>query len=236
MDLLFLMDSSAGVTLEGFLRFKAFLKRFLQAVVGQDSPMSLGVAQYDDDVRIPIELGQHRDTFSLTKSIDALNFSGGRTLTGRALQFIAQHGFRSAPVFADVQDHLPRVVVLLTDSKSQDSVAEAAKYVKDQNIFLIGIGSSFMRAELATVTGDPQQTIVYSDPQDLFNRMAELQRKICSVGSPEGKTVCGMGSVGQVYQAMQRCPEFQQKRGKDRRMNVLVFVCHSQMQGLTFHE
>lgn len=236
MDLLFLMDSSAGVTLEGFLSFKAFLKRFLQAVVGQDSPMSLGVAQYDDDVRIPIELGQHRDTFSLTKSIDALNFSGGRTLTGRALQFIAQHGFRSAPVFADVQDHLPRVVVLLTDSKSQDSVAEAAKYVKDQNIFLIGIGSSFMRAELAMVTGDPQQTIVYSDPQDLFNRMAELQREICSVGSPEGKTVCGMGSVGQVYQAMQRCPEFQQKRGKDRRMNVLVFVCHSQMQGLTFHE
>uniref|UniRef100_A0A8C5NMV2 von Willebrand factor A domain containing 2 n=1 Tax=Junco hyemalis TaxID=40217 RepID=A0A8C5NMV2_JUNHY len=186
VDLLFLMDSSAGVTLEGFLRFKAFLKRFLQAVVGQDSPVSVGVAQYDDDIKVPIELGQHKDALSLTKRIDALNFSGGRTLTGRALQYIAQHGFRSSPVFADVQDDLPRVVVLLTDSKSQDSVAEAAKYVKDQNIFLIGIGSSFMRAELTTVTGNPQQTIVYSDPQDLFNRMPELQRKICSVGNPEG--------------------------------------------------
>ncbi|XP_023785658.1 von Willebrand factor A domain-containing protein 2 isoform X2 [Cyanistes caeruleus] len=186
VDLLFLVDSSAGVTLEGFLRFKAFLKRFLQAVVGQDSPMSVGVAQYDDDVKIPIELSQHKDTFSLMKSIDALNFSGGRTLTGRALQYIAQHGFRSIPVFADVQDDLPHVVVLLTDSKSQDSVAEAAKYAKDQNLFLIGIGSSFMRAELTTVTGNPQQTIVYSDPQDLFNRMPELQRKICSVGNPEG--------------------------------------------------
>ncbi|KAM3666573.1 LOW QUALITY PROTEIN: von Willebrand factor A domain-containing protein 2 [Ammospiza maritima maritima] len=186
VDLLFLMDSSAGVTLEGFLRFKAFLKRFLQAVVGQDSPVSMGVAQYDDDIKVPIELGQHKDTLSLMKRIDALNFSGGRTLTGRALQYVAQHGFRSSPVFADVQDDLPRVVVLLTDSKSQDSVAEAAKYVKDQNIFLIGLGSSFMRAELTTVTGNPQQTIVYSDPQDLFNRMPELQRKICSVGNPEG--------------------------------------------------
>ncbi|XP_048167065.1 von Willebrand factor A domain-containing protein 2 isoform X3 [Corvus hawaiiensis] len=186
VDLLFLMDSSAGVTLEGFLRFKAFLKRFLQAMVGQDSPMSVGVALYDDDVKIPIELGQHKDAFSLMKSIDALNFSGGRTLTGRALQHIAQHGFRSTPVFADVQDDLPRVVVLLTDSKSQDSVAEAAKYAKDQNLFLIGVGNSFMRAELTTVTGNPQQTIVYSDPQDLFNRIPELQRKICSVGSPEG--------------------------------------------------
>ncbi|NXS16135.1 VWA2 protein, partial [Mystacornis crossleyi] len=186
VDLLFLMDSSAGVALEGFLRFKAFLKRFLQAVVGQESPMSVGVAQYDDDVRIAIELGQHKDAFTLMKSIDALNFSGGRTLTGRALQYIAQHGFRSTPVFADVQEDLPRVVILLTDSKSQDSVAETAKYVKDQNLFLIGVGSSFMRAELTTVTGSPQQTIVYSDPQDLFNKIPELQRKICSVGSPEG--------------------------------------------------
>ncbi|XP_075613612.1 von Willebrand factor A domain-containing protein 2 isoform X3 [Balearica regulorum gibbericeps] len=186
VDLLFLMDSSAGVTLEGFLRYKAFLKRFLQAVMGQDSPMNVGVAQYDNNVKIPIEVGQHKDAFSLMKSIDALNFSGGGTLTGRALQYIAQHGFRSTPVFADMQDDLPRVVVLLTDSKSQDPVAEAAKYARDRDLFLIGVGSSFMKAELTKVTGNPKQTIIYSDPQDLFNRIPELQRRICNVDNPEG--------------------------------------------------
>ncbi|XP_055576737.1 von Willebrand factor A domain-containing protein 2 isoform X1 [Falco cherrug] len=184
--LLFLMDSSAGVTLEGFLRYKAFLKRFLQAVMGQDSPMNVGVAQYDNDVRIPIEVGQHKDAFSLIKSIDALNFSGGGTLTGKALQHIAQHGFRSTPVSADIQDDLLHVVVLLTDSKSQDPVAEAAKNVRDQDLFLIGVGSSLMRAELTKVTGNPKQAILYSDPQDLFNRIPELQRRICSVDNPEG--------------------------------------------------
>ncbi|NXN16664.1 VWA2 protein, partial [Indicator maculatus] len=186
VDLLFLIDSSAGVTLEGFLRYKAFLKRFLQAVMGQDSPMNVGVAQYNNHVRIPIEVGQHKDAFSLMKSIDALNFSGGGTLTGRALQYIAQHGFRSSPHFADEQDSFPRVVVLLTDSKSQDSVAKVAKYMRDQDLFLIGVGSSFMRAELTKVTGNPRQTIVYSDPQDLFNRIPQLQRRICSVDNPEG--------------------------------------------------
>ncbi|NWH67265.1 VWA2 protein, partial [Geococcyx californianus] len=186
VDLLFLMDSSAGVTLEGFLRYKAFLKRFLQAVMGQDSPMNVGVAQYNNNVKIPIEVGQHKDAFSLMKSIDDLTFSGGGTLTGRALHYIAQHGFRSIPVFADVQEDLPRVVVLLTDSKSQDPVAEAAKYARDQHLFLIGVGNSFMRSELTKVTGNPKQTIVYSDPQDLFNRIPELQRKICNVGNPEG--------------------------------------------------
>ncbi|NWQ73433.1 VWA2 protein, partial [Columbina picui] len=186
VDLLFLMDSSAGVTLEGFLRYKAFLKRFLQAVMGQDSPMNVGVAQYNNTVMIPIEVGQYKDAFSLMKSIDALNFSGGGTLTGRALQYIAQHGFRSTPVFADVQDELPRVVVLLTDSKSQDPVAEAAKYARDQDLSLIAVGSSFMRAELTEVTGNPKKTIAYLDPQDLFNRIPELQRRICSVDNPEG--------------------------------------------------
>uniref|UniRef100_A0A8C3J3A3 von Willebrand factor A domain containing 2 n=1 Tax=Calidris pygmaea TaxID=425635 RepID=A0A8C3J3A3_9CHAR len=183
VDLLFLMDSSAGVTLEGFLRYKAFLKRFLQAVMGRDSPMNVGVAQYDNNVRIPIEVGQHKDAFSFMKSIDALNFGGGGTLTGRALRYVAQHGFRSTSL---CQDGLPRVVVLLTDSKSQDPVAEAAKYARDQDLFLIAVGSSFVRAELAEVTGNPKQTIVYSDPQDLFNRIPELQRRICSVDSPEG--------------------------------------------------
>ncbi|NXI56680.1 VWA2 protein, partial [Chloroceryle aenea] len=186
VDLLFLIDSSAGVTLEGFLRYKAFLKRFLQAVMGQDSLMNVGVAQYNNNVKIPIEVGQHKDAFSLLKSIDALNFSGGGTLTGRALQYIAHHGFRSTSVFADVQDNLPRVVVLLTDSKSQDPVAEAAKYARDQDLFLIGVGSSFVRTELTKVTGSPKQAIVYSDPQDLFNKIPELQRRICSVDNPEG--------------------------------------------------
>uniref|UniRef100_A0A672V3L5 von Willebrand factor A domain containing 2 n=1 Tax=Strigops habroptila TaxID=2489341 RepID=A0A672V3L5_STRHB len=186
VDLLFLVDSSSGVTLEGFLRYKAFLKRFLLGVMGQDSPMNVGVAQYDNGVRIPIEVGQHKDAVSLMKSIDALNFSGGGTLTGRALQYIARHGFRSTPTSAHMKDDLPRVVVLLTDSKSQDPVAEAAKYVRDHDLFLIGVGSSFMRAELIKVTGNPKQAIVYSDPQDLFNRIPELQRRICSADYPGG--------------------------------------------------
>ncbi|NWU96440.1 VWA2 protein, partial [Upupa epops] len=186
VDLLFLMDSSAAVTLEGFLRYKAFLKRFLQAAVAGHSPVNVGVAQYDNNVRIPIKVGQYKDVFSLMKSIDALDFSGGETLTGRALQYIAQHSFRSTSDFAGIQDDLPRVVVLLTDSTSQDPVTEAAEYARDQDLFLIGVGSSFMRTELTKVTGNPKQTIVYSDPQDLFNKIPELQRRICSVDNPEG--------------------------------------------------
>lgn len=187
VDLLFLVDSSSGTSLEGFLRYKAFLKRFVQAVLSRDTPAKVGVAQYSNNVTVPIAMGAYEDVHGLVRSIDAMHFTGGETLTGRALRYIAQHGFKSASAFTDIRVELPRVVALFTDSESQDSVAEAAKHTRDQGVFLIGVGSEFLRAELDGITGSPKQTIVYSNPQDLFNKIPELQKTICSVDRPPGK-------------------------------------------------
>ncbi|KAH0623732.1 hypothetical protein JD844_006824 [Phrynosoma platyrhinos] len=183
VDLLFLVDSSSSTTLEGFLRYKAFLKRFLQAVWNEDTAGNMGVAHYSDDVEMIARVGDYKDLLSLVKGIDSMQFSGGSTLTGKALQHVTQHGFKSVPVFADVPDDLPRVIVLLTDANAQDSVVEAARYSRGQNVLLIGIGSEFLRADLEEITGNPKRTIIYSTPQDLFNKITELQGKICSIDS-----------------------------------------------------
>ncbi|XP_077205945.1 LOW QUALITY PROTEIN: von Willebrand factor A domain-containing protein 2 [Paroedura picta] len=183
VDLVFLVDSSSSTTLEGFLRYKAFLKRFLQAVWQKEISGTVSVAQYSTDVVVAVRTGDHADVLSLVKGIDSMHFSGGSTLTGKALRYIMQHGFRSAAVFADVPDRLPRVVVLLTDSSAQDSVVEAAEDARGRVTSLIAIGSEYLRAELDEVTGNPKQTIIYSTPQDLFNKLPDLQKKICSVDS-----------------------------------------------------
>uniref|UniRef100_A0ABM5G1U9 von Willebrand factor A domain-containing protein 2 n=1 Tax=Pogona vitticeps TaxID=103695 RepID=A0ABM5G1U9_9SAUR len=183
VDLLLLVDSSSSTTLEGFLRYKAFLKRFLQTVWRTETPGNVGVAQYSSDVKMTSGVGDYKDVLSLVKDIDSMQFSGGSTLTGQALWFVLQHGFKSTPAFTDISHALPRVVVLLTDANAQDSAVEAAKYSRSQGIFLIGIGSEFLRAELDQITGNPKWTIVYSTPQDLFNKIPELQRKICSIAN-----------------------------------------------------
>ncbi|XP_015276987.1 PREDICTED: von Willebrand factor A domain-containing protein 2 [Gekko japonicus] len=183
VDLLFLVDSSSSTTLEGFLRYKAFLKRFLQAVWRKEISGNVSVAQYGNDVMVAVRTGDHADVLGLVKGIDSMQFSGGSTLTGKALQYITQNGFRSAAVFADVPDDLPRVVVLLTDANAQDSVVEAAEDARGLVTSLIAIGSEFLRAELDEVTGNPKQTIIYSTPQDLLNKIPELQKKICSIDS-----------------------------------------------------
>uniref|UniRef100_W5N2C8 von Willebrand factor A domain-containing protein 2 n=1 Tax=Lepisosteus oculatus TaxID=7918 RepID=W5N2C8_LEPOC len=183
VDLFFLIEGSSNINLEGFLRYKSFLKRFLQAVLASDTPVNVGLAQYSSDVKIEMKIGEYGDISELLRVIDGMSYRGGETRTGKALRFITQHGFKSTPVFADVQDDLPRVVILLTDTKSVDLVSEPAKYARDRELFLLAVGRDSLKAELNDITGNPQRTITYSSPQSLFNKIPELRSKICSVDS-----------------------------------------------------
>ncbi|MEE6486772.1 hypothetical protein FKM82_014705 [Ascaphus truei] len=181
VDLLFLVDSSAAASLEGFMRHKSFLKRFIQAGLSEDSPVNVGVATYSNDVKMVVKIGEYPDIPELLKYIDSTRFMGGGTFTGKALRYVTQYGFKSTPAFADVRDDLPRVVVLLTGSISQDSVLEPAKYARDHEVFLVGVTSHSSKEEMFEIVGNPQQMITYSNPQELFNQLPQLQKKICSV-------------------------------------------------------
>ncbi|XP_040031824.2 von Willebrand factor A domain-containing protein 2 [Gasterosteus aculeatus] len=181
VDLLFLTEASATLPLEGFLRLKSFLKRFLRTVVGSDSPSRVGLAAFGGETRVEVPVGKFKgDLKGLLKAVEALQPIGGPTLTGQALQHVTRHGFVSAPVFADVTDDLPRVVVLLTASRAADEVVEPSKYARDREIFLIGVGPGYLREQLDNMTGNPQRTITYTPPE-LSAKIPELKAKICSV-------------------------------------------------------
>lgn len=179
--MLFLVESSTSLTLEGFLRFKSFLKRFVQTVLSSDTPVKFGLAQYANDVKIEARIGQHRDPVKLLQAVESLQYQRGEAKTGNALLYVTRHGFQSSPVYADVQDDLPRVVVLITGTPSTDAVVESAKYARDREIFIIGIGPDRLKAEINNITGNPQRTITYSSPDRLNAKIPELRAKICSV-------------------------------------------------------
>ncbi|XP_019580762.2 von Willebrand factor A domain-containing protein 2 isoform X1 [Rhinolophus sinicus] len=186
IDVLFLLDSSAGTTLEGFLRLKAFVKRFVQASLNQDSGVRVGVAWYSRELVVAVPVGEYQDVPHLVRSLDAVPFSGGATLTGSALRQAAERGFGRA--IRTGQDRPRRVVVLLTESRSQDEVAGLAHNVRLRELLLLGVGSEALREELEEITGSPQHVMVYATPQDLFNQVPELQRKLCSQLRPDCQT------------------------------------------------
>lgn len=183
MDVLFLIESSTSLTHEAFLRFKSFLKRFVQTVLSSDTPVKIGLAQYSSDVKVEAKIGQHRDPVKLLQAVESLQYQKGEAKTGHALRYITQQGFQSAPVYADVRDDLPRVVVLITGTPSADAVVESAKYARDREIFIIGLGPDRMKAEINNITGNPQRTITYSLPDRLNSKIPDLRAKICSVDS-----------------------------------------------------
>lgn len=178
VDLLFLMEGSATLTLEGFLRLKSFLKRFLRTVIGSSK---VGLAVFGGETRVEVPVDKFKgDLKGLLRAVEALQPIGGETLTGQALHYVTRQGFVSAPVFADVTDDLPRVVVLLTATPAVDEVVEPSKYARDREIFLIGVGPDYLRGQLNNITGNPQRTITYTPPE-FSAKIPELKAKICSV-------------------------------------------------------
>ncbi|XP_040479735.1 von Willebrand factor A domain-containing protein 2 [Ursus maritimus] len=182
IDVLFLLASSAGTTPEGFLRAKAFVKRFVQASLSEDTRARVGVARYSGELVVAVPVGEYQDVPALLGSLDGLAFSGGATLTGSALRQAAEHGFGSAARTG--ADRPRRVVVLLTESPSQDEVAGPARHARARELLLLGVGTEAVRAELEEITGSPKHVLVYTGPQDLYHGIPELRRKLCSRPRP----------------------------------------------------
>lgn len=182
LDLLFLLEGSTTLTLEGFLRLKSFLKRFLQTVIGSNTPSKVGLAVFGGETRVEAQVGKFKgDLRGLLKAVEALQPIDGETLTGQALRYVTRHGFVSSPVFADVPDDLPRVVVLLTATPAADEVVEPSKYARDREIFLVGVGPDYLKGQLNNITGNPQRTLTYTSPDRFSAKFPELKAKICSV-------------------------------------------------------
>ena len=142
----------------------------------------VGLAVFGREVRVEAQVGRFRgDVKGLLAAVDGMQPVGGPTRAGQALRHVTGHGFLSAPVFADVTDDLPRVVVLLTTTPSADEVLEPARYARDRETFLIGVGPERLRGQLDNVTGNPQRTLTYSGAGGLGGKIPELTAKICSV-------------------------------------------------------
>ncbi|XP_055502877.1 von Willebrand factor A domain-containing protein 2 isoform X1 [Leucoraja erinacea] len=181
VDILLLLDGSTKTTLEGFLRHKAFVKRFLQVILSADSQINVGVAQYSYGVQVELPMGLHMNVSDVISKIDSIQFKGGSTKTGKALRYLTQVGFKTRSTVPRIQEDHPHVLILLTDSKAEDSIADSAKYAREREIFLFAVGSHSLQSDLVTITGNPQHTVTYSSPQQLFNKIPELKTVICSI-------------------------------------------------------
>ncbi|KAM9187606.1 collagen alpha-4(VI) chain-like [Dugong dugon] len=133
-DIYFLIDGSGSITPEDFLEMKVFMNAVIKMFqVGPDG-IQFGVVQYSDKTQNQFILSQYTSVAELQVAIDGIQQMGGGTNTGQALNDMKQ-------IFADTaRSKIPQYLIVITDGKSNDPVAEAAEALREGYVTIYAIG------------------------------------------------------------------------------------------------
>ncbi|XP_047243771.1 collagen alpha-1(XII) chain isoform X2 [Girardinichthys multiradiatus] len=179
-DVLFLVDGSWSV---GRPNFK-YIRNFISATAGAfqigEDRTRVGVVQYGDDPQTEFNLNEHLTRPVLLKAIGSLPYKGGNSRTGDALNYLLTNSFTEA---AGSRRGFPKVLVIITDGKSDDPVESYAKQLRSRGveIFVLGVHLAD-EAEMMAMASTPYTHHIYSVAN--FDVIRNVQRhlitQICS--------------------------------------------------------
>ncbi|XP_067421589.1 collagen alpha-1(XXI) chain isoform X2 [Emydura macquarii macquarii] len=176
-DLVFILDGSYSVGPENFEIIKRWLVNITSNFDIGPKFIQVGVVQYSDYPVLEIPLGTHDSNENLIREMESIQYLGGNTRTGRAIQFAIDH------LFAKSSRFLTKIAVVLTDGKSQDEVKDAAAEARKNKItlFAIGVGSEIEEDELKAIANKPPSTYVfYVEDYIAISRIREvIKQKLC---------------------------------------------------------
>ncbi|KAM3603497.1 uncharacterized protein V6R79_023588 [Siganus canaliculatus] len=175
-DVVFLVDGSWSV---GRPNFK-FIRSFVSAAAGAfqigEDKTRVGVVQYSDGARTEFNLTTHLTRPALLRAIGSMPYKGGETLTGDALNHVLRNSFTEA---AGARKGFPKVLLIITDGKSEDSVETYARQLRSRGveIFVLGIQQAD-EDEMKLMASTPHRSHVYSVAG--FNTIKSVQKELIS--------------------------------------------------------
>ncbi|KAL0964651.1 hypothetical protein UPYG_G00327070 [Umbra pygmaea] len=179
-DLVFILDGSWSVSDVNFEIVKRWLVNITKSFnIGQKFTQ-VGVVQYSDNPIINIPLGEYLNSQKLIEAMENIEYMGGNTRTGAAIQFATDRLFKLSERNSR---GIARIAVVVTDGKSQDEVKAAAEEARGRGIilFAIGVGLETEEAELRAIGNKPSSTYVfYVDDYKAISKMRDtIRQKIC---------------------------------------------------------
>ncbi|XP_065408801.1 collagen alpha-1(VII) chain-like isoform X5 [Chrysemys picta bellii] len=184
-DILFLVGESWSVGEGNFRLIKDFIYSlvlsFENVVMGREG-VRLGVALYAEKPRMSIELTDYVTIEEVLVAVRELSFQGGSVKTGDALAFVAHVVFSPAAARGDAA----KIVVLITDGKSADSVEDAAVALQDRGVTVFAVGiKNADRNELRKLASTPaEEHVLYTEDFHLLGNVSpKLSRRLCVTAS-----------------------------------------------------
>ncbi|XP_027896679.1 collagen alpha-1(XII) chain isoform X5 [Xiphophorus couchianus] len=175
-DLLFLVDGSWSVGRPNFKHIRSFMAAVAGAFqIGEDRTR-VGLVQYSDDPRTEFSLNQHLTRPALMKAIGSLPYKGGNTRTGDALSHLLASGFTEA---AGSRTGFPKLLLIITDGKSDDPVEGAARQLRSQgvDVFVLGVHHAD-EEEMRLMASTPYSRHVFAVAN--FEQIRSVQKDLIS--------------------------------------------------------
>uniref|UniRef100_A0A672F774 Collagen, type VI, alpha 3 n=1 Tax=Salarias fasciatus TaxID=181472 RepID=A0A672F774_SALFA len=197
-DIVFLLDGSDG-SRNGFPAMREFVEREVEKLNVGDNKDRVSVVQYSRDAEVHFYLNTYNTKEDVVDSIRGLRHRGGRPLnTGAALQYVRDNVFTNSSGSRRTQG-VPQMLILLTGGRSSDNVDSPASALKQQGIFVTGIGTRGSDSgELQKISYEPEYALSVSDFNDLPSVQEQLSTVLSKVvvrATPLTPTVTGKKDV-----------------------------------------
>ncbi|XP_005072712.1 matrilin-2 isoform X1 [Mesocricetus auratus] len=183
-DMVFIIDSSRSVNTHDYAKVKEFILDILQFLdIGPDVTR-VGLLQYGSTVKNEFSLKTFKRKSEVERAVKRMRHLSTGTMTGLAIQYAFNIAFSEGEGARPLQENVPRVIMIVTDGRPQDSVAEVAAKARDTGIliFAIGVGQVDLNT-LKAIGSEPHKDHVFlvANFSQIESLTSVFQNKLCTV-------------------------------------------------------
>ncbi|XP_023670729.2 matrilin-2 isoform X4 [Paramormyrops kingsleyae] len=184
LDFVFIIDSSRSVRPHDYEKVKAFIKNILEFLDVGPEATRVGLLQYGSVVQNEFFLRDFQRKSDMQKAVDDMIQLASGTMTGLAIEYTMNVAFSEAEGARSPDANVPRMAMVVTDGRPQDTVHEVAASARSAGIeiFAIGVGRVDMNTLLA-IGSEPHAEHVFlvANFSQIETLTSVFQSKICGV-------------------------------------------------------
>ncbi|KAM6909716.1 matrilin-2-like [Xenentodon cancila] len=182
LDFVFVIDSSRSIRPNDYEKVKTFIINLLQFLdVGLDATR-VGLLQYGSVVQPEFSLSTYTSRAEVEQAVRNMKHLASGTMTGLAIQYTMETAFTGDQGARPMSLHIPRIAMIVTDGRPQDTVEEVAAQARQAGIqiFAIGVGRVDMNT-LKAIGSEPHSEHVYlvANFSQIETLISVFQSKLC---------------------------------------------------------
>uniref|UniRef100_A0A672YI41 Matrilin 2 n=1 Tax=Sphaeramia orbicularis TaxID=375764 RepID=A0A672YI41_9TELE len=183
LDFVFVIDSSRSIRPDDYEKVKTFIINLLQFLTVAPDATRVGLLQYGSEVQNEFSLKTYSTRAEVEQAVRNMEHLATGTMTGLAIQYTMETAFTEEEGARPKELLIPRIAMIVTDGRPQDTVEEVAAQARQSGIqiFAIGVGRVDMNT-LKAIGSEPHSEHVHlvANFSQIQTLTSVFQSKLCS--------------------------------------------------------